>query len=128
MRWRRAIMAVVVGVLTTAAATVLFEELYWFYPVQEVVAWTVPCLWSPAIYEVALQVAVVAPLATPGIVVAVLIASRPSKPRPGHCRSCGYDLSRSCAESFVGRCSRPGKGAAAGLGALGFKSHRSPFA
>ena len=51
------------------------------------------------------QLIVGAAVGLPGAVIAALIAVRPSKPRPGHCQACGYDMTGNTS----GRCPECGE-------------------
>ena len=87
---RRAVVAILAGV---TVSTVLVGMLVFplMAAVQEVIARLLPAAVSDAAYGLTVDVVTAAPLVTPGIVLAVLLARRRDHP-PGHCRQCGYNL------------------------------------
>ena len=110
MRWGRAIVAVLVGVLTSALAAATLGELHVFYWVQEFATWITPQAVSDSgfyLIDAAFDGLVIA---LPGIIVAVLIAATGRHPAPNRCRACGYDLTG----NVSGKC--PECGEASSLG------------
>ena len=88
----RSLWAVIVGLAVTALlGAVLGDSVFWL--AQEVVALVLPSAVPDAVYVAVMDGLAVGVLALPGVVVAVLIASRrPCAPDPGCCCRCGYDL------------------------------------
>ena len=92
MRWRRAILAVVAGGAISGSITATVDWMtYLDWAMQGAVRFTPGQLTNRA-YWLLVDVGFGAMIGVPSIVAAVLIVGWHRKPRPGHCRSCGYDL------------------------------------
>ena len=95
MRWRRMIVAVGAGSATSALATLACEESGLFSLAGSTWHWylqSVPAGVTSDAWWAGYQLFIGAAIGLPGVVVALAVAATGRKPRPGHCRACGYDL------------------------------------